>query len=51
LHESFSLSDLPKKRLRRDLTAVQMYGRAAFALLRARLLQPATLDSPMVHQT
>jgi transposase len=29
----------------------QMYGRAGFALLRARLLPPATLDSQMVHQT
>jgi hypothetical protein len=29
----------------------QMYGRAGFTLLRARLLQPATINSQMVHQT
>ena len=29
----------------------QMYGRAGLALLRARLLQTATMDSQMVHQT
>jgi transposase len=51
LREPFSNGPVEGQINRLKTLKRQMYGRAGFALLRARLLQPATLDSQMVHQT